>query len=170
MISRKVMLLGEIGVGKTSLIRRLVRGQFEAEYKSTFGVELYRVPITSAGPNADQHIELIVWDTDGNFGQNIFRHVYIKGASAALIVGDLKRRATLESMVSLAEGFQDALPGRHFSFVANKADLLADGESAELPAKMHDFQRPILLTSAKTGANVKGTFVDAATSILRRET
>ncbi len=169
MISRKVMLLGEIGVGKTSLIRRLVRGQFETEYKSTFGVELYRVPITSAGPNGDQQVELIVWDTDGNFGQNIFRHVYIKGASAALIIGDLKRRTTLDTMVSLAEGFRDALPGRHFSFIANKADLLADGEPPELPAKLHSFGQPILLTSAKTGANVKDTFIEAATSILRRE-
>jgi Ras-related protein Rab-5C len=169
MISRKVMLLGEIGVGKTSLIRRLVRGQFETEYKSTFGVELYRVPITSAGPNGDQQIELIVWDTDGNFGQNIFRHVYIKGSSAALIIGDLKRRSTLDTMVSLAEGFSDALPGRHFSFIANKADLLAEGESPELPAKLHGFKQPILFTSAKTGANVRDTFIEAATSILRRE-
>lgn len=169
MISRKVMLLGEIGVGKTSLIRRLVRGQFEAEYKSTFGVELYRVPITRAGPDGDESIELIVWDTDGNFGQNIFRHVYIKGASAALIIGDLKRRTTLDSMVHLAEGFQDSLPGRHFSFIANKADLLVDGEQPDLPAKIRDFRQPIVLTSAKTGANVEDTFIQAATSILRRE-
>jgi Ras-related protein Rab-5C len=169
MISRKVLLLGEIGVGKTSLIRRFVRGQFETEYKSTFGVELYRVPITKAGPDGDQAIELIVWDTDGNFGQSIFRHVYIKGASAALIIGDVRRSGTLESMVSLAEGFNDALPGRHFSLIANKVDLLADGESPELPAKLHELRLPIFLTSAKTGANVEDTFVQAATSILRRE-
>jgi small GTP-binding protein len=169
MISRKLLLLGEIGVGKTSLIRRLVHGRFETEYKSTFGVELYRVPITRAGPNGDDAVELIVWDTDGNFGQSIFRHVYIKGASAALIVGDLKRRATLESMVGLAEGFQDALPGRHFSFIANKSDLLADGETTEMPAKLQDGRQQILLTSAKTGANVEDTFVQAATSILRRD-
>lgn len=169
MISRKIMLLGEIGVGKTSLIRRLVEGRFQTEYKSTFGVELYRVPITRAGPNGDQAIELIVWDTDGNFGQSIFRHVYVKGASAALIIGDLKRRATLESMVHLAESFQDAMPGRHFSFIANKVDLFPDGESTELPAKLLEARQPILLTSAKTGTNVEDTFIDAANSILRRE-
>jgi small GTP-binding protein len=169
MISRKIMLLGEFGVGKTSLIRRLVEGRFETEYKSTFGVELYRVPIAQAGPNRDQAIELIVWDTDGNFGQSIFRHVYIKGASAALIIGDLKRRVTLDAMVSLAESFQEALPGRHFSFVANKFDLISDGEAAELPIKLREARQPVLLTSAKTGANVEDTFIDAATSILRRE-
>jgi GTPase SAR1 family protein len=146
-----------------------VQGHFETEYKSTFGVELYRVPITQAGPNADQAIELIVWDTDGNFGESIFRHVYIKGASAALIIGDLKRRATLESMVTLAESFQEALPGRHFSFIANKVDLMSDGETAELPTKLRDSRQPVLLTSAKTGANVEDTFIQAATSILRRE-
>jgi small GTP-binding protein len=169
MISRKLMLLGEIGVGKTSLIRRLVAGRFESEYKSTFGVELYRVPMTRAGPNGDQAIELIVWDTDGHFGQSIFRHVYIKGASAALIIGDLKRRATLESMVALAECFQEALPGRHFSFIANKVDLVSGGETVELPTKLREARQPVLLTSAKTGANVEDTFIQAATSILRRE-
>jgi Ras-related protein Rab-5C len=169
MISRKLMLLGEIGVGKTSLIRRLVQGRFEAEYKSTFGVELYRVPIARAGPCGDQPIELIVWDTDGNFTQTIFRHVYIKGAAAALIIGDLKRRATLEAMVDLAEGFQDAMPGRHFSFIANKADLLAADEAAMLPKKLQDARQQVLLTSAKTGANVEDTFIHAASSILRRE-
>lgn len=169
MISRKILLLGEIGVGKTSLIRRLVHGRFETEYKSTFGVELYRVPITRAGPNGDTAIELIVWDTDGNFGQSIFRHVYIKGASAALIIGDLKRRSTLETMVGLADGFQDALPGRHFSFIANKSDLLDDGEAPEFPAKLVDGRQPILLTSAKTGDNVEDSFIQAATSILRRD-
>lgn len=169
MISRKVMLLGEIGVGKTSLIRRLIQGRFETEYKSTFGVELYRVPITRAGPGGDQAIELIVWDTDGNFGQSIFRHVYVKGASAALIIGDLSRRPTLDTMIGLAESFQDALPGRHFSFIANKADLIAAGEAAELPAKLQDARQPVLLTSAKTGDNVEHTFIQAATSILRRE-
>ncbi len=169
MISRKLMLLGEIGVGKTSLIRRLVEGRFETEYKSTFGVELYRVPISRAGPNGDQAIELVVWDTDGNFGQSIFRHVYVKGASAALIIGDLKRRATLDSMVTLAESFQEALPGRHFSFIANKADLIADGGAAELPARLQDARQPVLLTSAKTGTNVEDTFIQAATAILRRD-
>ncbi len=170
MISRKVMLLGEIGVGKTSLIRRLVHGRFETEYKSTFGVELYRVPIARAGVSGNEAIELIVWDTDGNFGQSIFRHVYVKGASAALIIGDLSRRPTLDTMIDLAEGFQDAMPGRHFSFIANKADLLAPGDQPDLPSKLGDARQHVLLASAKTGANVEDAFVQSATSILRRET
>lgn len=169
MISRKVLLLGEIGVGKTSLIRRLIQGQFETEYKSTLGVELYRVPITCAGPSGNESIELIVWDTDGNFGQSIFRHVYVKGASAALIIGDLRRRLTLDAMSDLAEGFQDAMPGRHFSFIANKSDLLDVGETPVLPTKLEEARQPVLLTSAKTGANVQDAFVETATSILRRE-
>jgi 50S ribosomal subunit-associated GTPase HflX len=72
-------------------------------------------------------------------------------------------------MVALAESFQDALPGRHFSFIANKVDLLSEGEGAELPAKLREARQPVLLTSAKTGANVEDTFIQAASSILRRE-
>ncbi len=42
MISRKVMLLGEIGVGKSSLARRLVEGVFDATYIPTIGVDVHR--------------------------------------------------------------------------------------------------------------------------------
>lgn len=168
MTAYKLMLLGEIGVGKTSLIRRMVRGSFEHEYKPTFGVDLYRVPI-DAGPSGANHVELIVWDTDGNFGQTMFRHVYIKGASGALIIGDVMRRPTLETMVALAEGFQDALPGRHFGFVANKSDLVSDAAMLQLPEKLTSARHPLIITSAKSGSNVEEAFNHAAASIVRRE-
>ena len=71
--------------------------------------------------------------------------------------------------MALAENFQEALPGRHFSFIANKVDLISDGEAAELPTKLRESRQQVLLTSAKTGANVEDTFIQAATSILRRE-
>jgi hypothetical protein len=61
------------------------------------------------------------------------------------------------------------MPGRHFSFIANKADLLAADEAAMLPKKLQDARQQVLLTSAKTGANVEDTFIHAASSILRRE-
>jgi small GTP-binding protein len=165
-ISRKVMLLGEIGVGKTSIVQRLVFDRFELSYKPTIGVDVYRYDVPP-GPGRDQ-MSLIVWDTDGNFGEAIFKHVYLKQASAAIVIGDITRRDTLETMIRLGQGFREALPGRHVSFVLNKADLLGSTRSIELPDALVKFGIEPYLTSAKTGENVEKAFIEAADAISRR--
>ena len=104
MAGKKVMLLGEIGVGKTSLAQRLLFDRFDADYKSTIGVDLYKYDIDIPGEAAP--VALVLWDTDGNWGESLFRHVYVKGATAAVIVGDVSRRSTLETMLQLADGFE----------------------------------------------------------------
>ena len=166
MTAHKVMLLGEIGVGKSSLARRLVYDKFETVYTPTIGVDVYKYQLPQDG--AAQPESLIIWDTDGNFGDTIFKHVYIKQASAAIIVGDVTRRATLDAMVRLSEGFASALPGRHFSFIVNKVDLLKRGEEPELPAALSRHGVDLTLTSAMTGAHVTDAFQNTANTIIRR--
>lgn len=167
MAARKVMLLGEIGVGKTSLIRRLVLDSFEAAYKPTIGVDLYRyasdVKDASGAP-----LELVVWDTDGNFGESMFQHVYIKGASAALVVGDVTRRATLASAVKLVQGFEEAAPGRPVVLVINKLDLIEGAAAAEAAHDLDAVAQTRVMTSALTGSNVKEAFSAVAAAIVRR--
>jgi len=168
---RKVMLLGEIGVGKSSLIRRLVLGKFEFDYKPTLGVNIYTYKVPhDVVPDATT---LVVWDTDGNMGGAIFDHVYMRQAAAAVIIGDLTRPATLDSMVELANGFATAFPGRHFALVANKSDLVDEGEHASrsqpLQALAADHGTDLTFTSAKTGENVAQAFNQAAAAIIRRD-
>ncbi len=166
MTARKVMLLGEIGVGKSSLARRLVFDRFEIDYKPTIGVDVYRyeVPDTPSRPR----MSLILWDTDGNFGDAIFKHIYTKEASAALIIGDLSRSPTLESMAKLGAGFAEHFPGRHIGYIVNKCDLSADPEAVRLPAQLSRPGTSLIRTSAKTGTHVAKAFVDAAECIARR--
>jgi small GTP-binding protein len=166
MMARKVMLLGEIGVGKSSLARRLVFDKFEFDYKPTIGVDVYRyeVPDSPTRPR----MSLIVWDTDGNFGDAIFKHIYMKEAAAALIIGDLSRAPTLDSMVKLGLGFQDAFPGRHVGYIVNKADLITEPEAVLLPSELTRTGTTLIRTSAKTGTHVAEAFIDAAESIARR--
>jgi small GTP-binding protein len=166
MIARKVMLLGEIGVGKSSIVQRLVFDRFDMNYKPTIGVDVYRyeVPETATRPR----MALIVWDTDGNFGEHIFRHVYMREASAAVIVGDVTRPRTLETLGNLADGFREALPGRTVSLVVNKLDLLQAEDEMVLPDTL---QRPGLAfhrTSARTGQNIHNVFAETADAIDRR--
>lgn len=166
MTARKVMLLGEIGVGKSSIVQRLVFDRFDFNYKPTIGVDVYRYDVPPEP--GKQAMSLIVWDTDGNFGEAIFKHLYMKEASAAFIVGDLARRNTLDTMVALGRGFREALPGRHISFVLNKVDLVERPGSVDLPDEFDAFGLKPTMTSAKTGENVERAFVEAANAIRRR--
>ena len=166
MTARKVMLLGEIGVGKSSIVERLVFDRFDLEYKPTIGVDVYRYEVPASETRAA--ISLIIWDTDGNFGDTIFRHVYMKEASAALVVGDLSRRDTLDTMTRLGHGFEEALPGRHVSFILNKVDLADGSGDEELERSLTQSGRDIVKTSAKTGENVQYAFLHTADAIIRR--
>jgi len=167
MTPRKIMLLGEIGVGKSSIARRLVFDCFDPDYKPTLGVDVYsyeieQPPDSQLGSGA----RFIIWDTDGNFGDSILSHIYIKHAAGALIIGDVTRRTSLESMLHLGRSFMSAMPGRYCSFLLNKSDLT--GPTAELPSALVQSSIPIMRTSAKTGENVKEAFLGAADAIRRR--
>ncbi|MEQ1654035.1 MAG: hypothetical protein ABL897_16240 [Hyphomicrobium sp.] len=160
------MLLGEIGVGKSSLARRLVFDKFEFDYKPTIGVDIYRYEVEASPTRAAT--TLIIWDTDGNFGDAIFRHIYMKEAAAALIVGDMSRLQTLDTMVKLGNGFREAFPGRHASYIINKTDLIADPQATVLPPGLTQGGTHLVRTSAKTGSNVAKAFIDTADVISRR--
>jgi small GTP-binding protein len=167
MTPRKIMLLGEIGVGKSSIARRLVFDRFESDYKPTLGVDVYSYEIEPGlTPCTDTGAKFIIWDTDGNFGDSILSHVYIKHAAGALIVGDVTRRTTLDSMLHLARSFMNAMPGRYCGFLVNKSDLTA--ATADLPPALIQSSIPIMRTSAKTGENIKEAFLGAADAIRRR--
>lgn len=165
MTAKKLMLLGEIGVGKSSLVKRLVFDRFDTDYKPTLGVDIYRyeVPATSA----HAALTLIIWDTDGNFGDAMFRHVYMKEASAAFIIGDVTRRQTLDTMLSLSKGFRAHFPGRYEALIVNKIDLV-EGEDAAVPAELSSGRTGVFHTSAMTGENVAQAFHEAAAAIIRR--
>ena len=164
-VAHKVMLLGEIGVGKSSLARRLVFDRFSRDYKPTIGVEVYRYDVPSEA--LGEAMSLILWDTDGNFGDAIFRHVYLKEAAAALIVADQSRPETVDSMVRLAKGFAEARPGRMIHFVLNKADLVGPAANP-CDGRLRASDIPMTETSALSGASVTEAFIQTAKAIRRR--
>ncbi|MFV0369979.1 MAG: hypothetical protein ACK5KM_16140 [Hyphomicrobiaceae bacterium] len=165
MTARKLMLLGEIGVGKSSIVKRLVFDRFDTDYKPTLGVDVYRYEVPAA--DGRDPLTFIIWDTDGNFGDAMFRHVYMKEASAAFIIGDVTRRATLDTMLSLSNGFHEHFPGRYLGLIVNKMDLV-EGERVPLPGVLAEGHPDTFHTSALNGENVSLAFHAAAAAILRR--
>jgi small GTP-binding protein len=167
---QKVMLLGDIGVGKTSLVRRLVLNRFEHDYKATIGVDVYTHIFTIRDKEGDERdIKLLIWDIDGDFGESIFSQVYIKGASGALIIGDCTRISTVSSMATLAEGFAEQFPGRPVALVLNKIDLVSETDVAALARPLQYLHHPIVASSAKNGDNVASVFQTVAESAYERE-
>lgn len=165
MLTAKVMLLGDMGVGKTSILHRLVHDRFEGEYKTTLGVEIlgYDVPAGVLGEPA----RLVLWDTDGEFGSRIFDTVYVAGASAAVIVSDVTRPQTIVHMAELARGFEMAFPGRPYSALVNKMDLAGSGFDAGRFDQLG--LQAIKFVSAQTGAGVADTFAELVKTIRRRQ-
>jgi GTPase SAR1 family protein len=160
------MLLGDIGVGKTSLARRLVFGRFEADYKTTIGVDILTHELKLAGRPEDIFAKLLLWDTDGDFGHHVFKSIYLAGASGALVIGDSSRPGTVDKMFALAAEFAEAAPGRPVLGLVNKSDIvrpdLAEIDRLGLP------EDQIMITSAKSGENVNAAFEGIAETIYRR--
>lgn len=169
MIVKKIMLLGDMAVGKTSIANRLAFDRFGESYKSTIGTDIYVYDVEP--PPAGKPFQFLIWDTDGNFEDAMFRSHYMRGAHAAIIVGDLTRRPTLESQLRLAQKFAEALPGRYFAAVLNKDDLSAEipDDDDWMPSGLRDPHFPLLRTSAKSGYNIRRTFEEAAHTIVRRQ-
>lgn len=166
MLTAKVMLLGEMGVGKTSLAQRFVFDRFSSEYKTTLGVELFTHDVATDDASPDNAVRLVLWDTDGDFGQRIFDTVYVTGASGAIVEGDASRPTTLTKMVDLANDFAERFPGRPVVAIVNKVDLLEDGGASLM---LPDVARGACVgASAKTGVGVANAFRSLAATIARR--
>ncbi|KAI94037.1 hypothetical protein T281_13190 [Rhodomicrobium udaipurense JA643] len=161
----KLLLLGEVGVGKTSLARRLVFGTFDSSYKATIGVDIFDFRLKAAVSGLLVDVNLLIWDIDGDYSQDIYRHIYSEGATGALIVSDVSRPLTQKAAVDLWGGFEREFPGRPAKIVMNKADLLTSPASTLMPAAIGvDF----VWTSAKTGYLVLDAFAEVARHCVAR--
>ena len=162
-------MLGDMAVGKTSIVRRLTLDRFEGNYKGTMGHEIFVYTVTGVGAGRDEALDLAIFDTDGGLGSALFqKNSAVKGATAAIIVGDVTRSRTIATMAALAQNCDEFLPGRHVHFVLNKVDLLGDLLDSAVPPELSGFSHPIERTSAASGHHIQKAFMDAANAILRR--
>ncbi len=166
--SAKVMLLGDIGVGKTSLARRLIFDRFDGDYKTTIGVDILTYDMRLPPACGDETMKLVLWDTDGDFGEAIFSTMYLNGAAGAIIVADATRPDSFARMSALATGLELHLPGRPVKGLINKIDLV--DQAIALPPLRPLRHDQLGRTSALTGVGVREMFGDLAETIWRRGT
>ena len=155
-IQKKICLLGDFAVGKTSLVRRFIEGVFEDKYLSTIGARVSRKVLTVR----DVLLTLLVWDLAGEEKFSGVISSYYRGAAGGIIVCDLTRADTFPSLINQAEAFWSVNPRVPLGIVGNKVDLLeqrviTDDMLSEVAARLGAFW---LTSSAKTGENVQELF------------
>lgn len=159
-IAKKVCLLGDFSVGKTSLVRRFVYNKFEDKYISTIGVKVSRK--TVAVPTEAEVVELtmMLWDLAGSEEFDQVRVSYLRGTAGAVLVCDLTRAETLDSLQRYIQDLLDVNPAAQIILAANKNDLLDQHQvtPAQVATVAAAFSAPYYLTSAKTGDEVETLF------------
>lgn len=163
-IQKKVCMLGDFAVGKTSLVRRFVEGRFDERYLSTIGVTISRKTV-SLSP--DHVLHLIIWDLAGGDEWIYTNHGYLRGAAGGFLVCDATRPATLKHIHLYAQQLRQANPGASLVMAVNKSDLGFDAPELEahLGQLSAQLNIPYWLTSAKTGDGVEALFQALALSL-----
>jgi small GTP-binding protein len=156
--SKKIVVLGHFGVGKTSLVRRFVENSFSDNYKVTIGVHITKKVVQLP---KDHSISLIIWDLEGTDDIKMIRDAYLMGTHGAFFVFDVTRPSTFQHLANDMELIRKKLPKTPLLVIGNKSDLV---NRKDLEALLKNNDIPYnFLTSAKTGNTVEEAFEQLAT-------
>jgi small GTP-binding protein len=166
--SCKILVGGEGGVGKTSILYRYINNGFTANMQMTIGVQLHtRVVVRDDGTKAN----LVFWDLSGQERFRFMLQNYCGGASGAFILFDMYEVDTLGKIEEWFQLFKSHLPkGAPIILVGTKKDLLTPEQVEQVNDAAlqwcHYFGCDNYLpTSSKTGENVAAV-VDMMIQIL----
>jgi small GTP-binding protein len=163
----KLLLLGDSGVGKSSLLRRLVEQKYDERLPSTIGVD-FAEKIVQAGA---RKIKLQIWDTAGQERLRVAAKNYLRGMHGVLLCYDVSSSDSFARVHSWYESFKKDAPEQEpaMYLVAMKVDR-PDNKVSELAAKQmaHSLGLDYQGVSAKTGYNVYELFSYISNDILRR--
>ena len=164
-LSFKIIVIGDSGVGKSSLTTKATKDYFENYYSPTVGFEFYTFNVRIN----DKNIRLQIWDT---CGQEVYRSLingFYRSASLAILVYSIDNNKSFNSLESwLNEIKTKGNPNVKLFLIGNKNDLKEKRKVTEEQAKKFhiDYGFDLFLeTSAKTGFNTQKIFVEAARTL-----
>lgn len=175
-VKKKIVLLGDSAVGKTSLIRRYVYDHFEDSYIATIGSKVTKKDVLVQKPDGSMKLSLIIWDLIGREGYVALHSRSFVGTHGALLVADLTREETLASLEKYWIPLLFKIVGNvPLVFASNKSDLKEEFEFEvedleKVTSRFNKGTETILprnlstsyLTSAKNGSEVENAFASLA--------
>lgn len=150
--SKKVVLVGHFGVGKSSLVRRFVQNTFSDSYIVTIGVHILKKEIRID----EMDLTLIIWDIEGKDDIQKVRSSYLLGTSGFIYVVDPTRPQTFERFNEEMEFLSTNFPTSKLVSVANKTDLINLEDFKDL-IKSRNIKIDYF-ASAKVGTEVENVF------------
>ncbi|MFX1521753.1 MAG: Rab family GTPase [Promethearchaeota archaeon] len=159
----KIIAIGDIAVGKTSIVTRYVDDKFDPKYQATIGVAhaLKRLVINK------QMITLSIWDTGGQEVFDYIRTHYFAGANGALIVYDVTRNASFNHLDRWFNDVYKNCGDIPVILVGNKIDLTDELVISAEQGEQYAHQKDVTFyeTSAKTGENIVDVMEELAKTI-----
>ncbi len=153
MLSYKIVLVGNFGAGKTSLIRRFVENSFSQEYLSTIGVSISKKTIKNA--------RVMIWDIEGHTEFKPIFKQYLLGAKGFIVVADLLRQESIIDIHNHIKLCNEVIKGAPLCIALNKSDMPHTLEDKELQIIKNSSELiiEVLKTSAKNGDAVEELFL-----------
>jgi len=153
----KVVLIGDSGVGKSSLLKQFANREFKHEMKATIGVEFSIHNMMIDG----KRIRTQIWDTAGQERYRAITNLYYRKATGVLLIYDITNHASFTNLYRwLSEARSHAEAGASVTMVANKADLrhlrTVPRDEAENFSRLNDVS--LIETSALDNSNVEYAF------------
>ena len=150
MSKKKICMVGDFSVGKTSLTQKFVNNVFSDEYLTTIGVKIDTANVGNT--------KLIVWDVAGRDSLSPINASYLVGAAGIVLVGDGSRPHTVDDLLSIWETVKGRIGEVPVVVALNKADLADWGINDERILQFQTRGWDVFKTSAKDGTNVAELF------------
>ena len=155
-LQKKICVLGDFGVGKTSLVGRFVKNEFSEKYLTNVGV---RMNTKLVSVNDALKMKLIIWDIAGENAFKKISQTYLRGAAGFILVLDGTRLTSLETALDIKQNIIQLLGDIPFVALINKVDLKAQWEiDEEQIARLNAKEKQLFFTSAKKGEQVEEAF------------
>ena len=159
----KVVLLGESGVGKTSIISQFTKSTFKDDFETSTGGSFSSKLFTY---NDGKILKFEIWDTAGQERYRALTKMFYKETNAVILVYDITRKKSFEELQKYwIEQIKECAPENIIlAIVANKSDLCENEEVDEEIARSYAQELNALFctTSAKSSFGINDLFLQIA--------
>ena len=167
LVEYKIILVGDSGVGKTSILKKFINNEFNEDIKCTINIDFFSKSIKI---DKNLYTNLKIYDTAGQEKYRALIKQYYQGTDGIILVFDLTNENSFNKLKSWINEVSDNTEKAQIILVGNKADLIErkiDEETAENFAKQRDIK--YIETSAKEGTNILLLFEELALDINKKK-